>query len=96
MQWMRTPPAIAAKIAHLYTELPRVMRVGLSLAGLGAGIDIAYHLGSSAPAPGHSSIAFFGHLITLVGMVVTLVGLFLTARRHRPSSERQKRRRRFQ
>jgi hypothetical protein len=64
--------------------LPRLMRVGLWLAALGAVIDISYHLVTDAPGMGHGPVAFAGHLITLLGMVVTMFGLFGAAFKRRP------------
>ena len=64
------------RIRGLIAELPHLMRVGLGLAGLGVAIDIGYHLVTDAPGMGHGSVAFVGHLTTLVGMVVTMIGLF--------------------
>jgi hypothetical protein len=49
---------------------------------LGAAIDIAYHLSTSAPT-GHGAVAFIGHLVTLIGMIVTMAGLIATALRGR-------------
>ena len=65
-------------------SLPPLMRVGLSLAALGAVVDIGYHLATQAPGMGHGPVAFAGHLITLLGMVVTMLGLFGAAYKRRP------------
>ena len=60
------------------------MRAGLSLAAIGAVVDIGYHLATEAPGMGHGPVAFTGHLITLLGMVVTMFGLFGAAFKRRP------------
>lgn len=73
---------------RLFIELPPVMRAGVGLALMGAVIDIGYHLASDAPGMGHGSVAFIGHLTTLVGMVVTMFGLFGAALRRRPQEAR--------
>lgn len=70
---------------RLFDELPPVMRAGLGLAALGAVIDVAYHIGTDAPGAGHGSIAFSGHVVTLIGMVVTMLGLIGAAFRRRPA-----------
>ena len=72
------------RIRRLVTGLPRLMRVGLAGAALGAMIDLGYHLMTDAPGMGHGSVAFVGHLTTLVGMVVTMIGLAGTAFKRRP------------
>ena len=71
-----------------FEALPLLMRTGLSLAALGGAIDLVYHLGSDAPGAGHGTVAFVGHLVTLVGMVVTMLGLFGAAYRRRPLEAR--------
>jgi hypothetical protein len=91
MQDMKTWLSVLGKARHAFGDLPRMMRVGLEIAVLGAAIDIAYHLSTSAPT-GHGAVAFIGHLATLIGMIVTMVGLIATAfkgRRNR-ASELQK------
>ena len=66
-------------------SLPQLMKVGLVVTALGAVIDAAHHLVTSAPAVGHGSVAFTAHLVTLVGMIVTMVGLFGAALKRRPT-----------
>ena len=83
MLGMKTWHLVLDRARKTFGDLPRMMRVGLGLAALGAVIDIAYHLGTQS---GHGVIAFIGHLITLVGMVVTMLGLVGAAYRRRPSA----------
>lgn len=64
--------------------IPRLMSAGLLLTAGGAAVDLAYHLLSDAPGAGHGSVAFTGHLVTLVGMVITLIGLLGAALTRRP------------
>ena len=71
-------------IRRLVTGLPRLMRVGLAGAALGAMIDVGYHLVTAAPGMGHGSVAFTGHATTLAGMVITMLGLFRAAFKRRP------------
>ena len=89
MPSMKTHSSVLAKTRHLFGELPRVMRVGLCLATLGAAIDIAYHIGADTPGVGHDSVAFIGHMVTLIGMVVTMLGLIGTALRGRLAPAKQ-------
>jgi hypothetical protein len=91
MQDMKTWLSVLGRARHAFGDLPRTMRVGLGIAVLGAAMDIAYHLGTTAPT-GHGAIAFIGHLVTLIGMTVTMAGLIATAFRGRRSraSELQK------
>ena len=78
-----------ARARRAFTALPVMMRVGLVLAGLGGLIDIGYHLGQGTPGVGHDTVAFIGHLVTLVGMVVTMLGLFGAAHTRRSVSPQQ-------
>lgn len=91
MQEMKTWQSVLARARDAFGGLPRMMRVGLQIAVLGAAMDIAYHLSTSAPT-GHGAIAFIGHLVTLIGMIVTMAGLIATAFKGRRSraSELQK------
>src|SRR4051794_4964649 len=72
--------AMVQRIFILFTELPRLMRLGVLLLAIGGTLDVLYH---GAP-PGWAVqldvvVGLDGvvaHLLTLFGMVVTLVGLF--------------------
>lgn len=75
---------VLARGRRLFDGLPRLMRAGLVLAALGGTIDVAYHLGTDAAGAGHGSVAFIGHLVTLVGMLVTMLGLAHGAYTRRP------------
>ncbi|MGH2789044.1 MAG: hypothetical protein ACRDJV_14245 [Actinomycetota bacterium] len=75
---MKTWLSVLGKARHAFADLPRIMRLGLGIAVLGAAMDIAYHLSTNAPT-GHGAIAFIGHLGTLIGMIVTMAGLIATA-----------------
>ena len=81
---MKTWHLVLGSARRTFGDLPRMMRVGLGLAALGAVIDIAYHLGTNAQS-GHGVVAFIGHLVTLVGMVITMLGLIVAAYKRRPS-----------
>jgi hypothetical protein len=72
------------RVRRILSELPRSMRVGLTLAAFGAAIDLGYHLLSDAPGMGDGSVALTGHLTTLAGMVITMLGLVAAAFKRRP------------
>ena len=72
--------ALRASVAGI----PRTMKAGLSVVGLGLVIDLAYHSLSDAPGAGHGPVAMTGHLVTLGGMLVTMFGLFGVAFKRRP------------
>ena len=74
-----------AGVRRTWHSLPRLMRVGLVLATVGAAIDVGYHFASGVPGMGHSSTAMTGHLVTLIGMVVTMLGLIGAALKRRPA-----------
>ena len=76
--------AVLTRARRVFVELPLLMRAGLSLAVLGAIVDIGYHLVTDAPGMGHGSVAFVGHTVTLIGMVVTMLGLVGAAFKRRP------------
>lgn len=76
-------------IRRTFVELPRLMRAGLLVTGLGGTIDIGYHLLTTAPGAGHGAVPFIGHLVTIVGMLVTMLGLFGAALVRRPLEAKQ-------
>jgi hypothetical protein len=79
------------RIFVLFTGLPVLMRLGLLVLVLGAGLDLLYH----AAPPGWTmwldvtlgAHAVGAHLITLLGMVLTLLGIVVRRRRPQATSE---------
>ena len=63
------------------------VRGGFGVVGLGAGIDVVYHLWPGAPdlLP---ALGPAGHLVTLAGMALVMVGVFATGARAHTSQRR--------
>lgn len=75
-----SPTPIAQRIFILFMELPGIMRLGVLILVIGAGLDLCYHAVPAGWAMWMDrylgSDGTIAHLVTLLGMVVTLLGLF--------------------
>lgn len=64
-----------------FTELPRLMQLGLFIFAVGGALGVVYHAAPLAWTTmidiylGHDGL--LAHLVTLAGMIVTMAGVFL-------------------